>query len=225
MEKLSIEQKAERYESALERCRKLYKEAIANEYTSDIEDYETIFPELKESQDELTWLTKYIEEEAYSLSMDIRDNEDRIKLKNLQKALAWLEKQLFKPKFKVGQIIYKPNFNKSFTIAKIEDGYYYNTEGDCFPITDEDNWLDEKVVIYCDLPSTKKYETDFDNDAFWEWARKMSKEGHYVYVSEYEAPSDFKCIWQMKKKDGMGTTKTGGKQNIKVEKLFVYDRD
>lgn len=51
------------------------------------------FPELKESEDELTWLTKFIEEEAYSLSMDIRDNEDRIKLKNLQKSLAWLEKQ------------------------------------------------------------------------------------------------------------------------------------
>ena len=47
----------------------------------------------KESEDELAWLKKYIEEEAYSLSMDIRDNEDRIKLKKLQKALAWLEKQ------------------------------------------------------------------------------------------------------------------------------------
>ena len=51
------------------------------------------FPELKEGQDELTWLTKYIEEEVYSLSIDIRDDEDRVKLKNLNKALAWLEKQ------------------------------------------------------------------------------------------------------------------------------------
>ena len=54
---------------------------------------EDIFPEIKESEDELTWLTKYIEEEAYSLSIDIRDDEDRIKLKKLQNALAWLEKQ------------------------------------------------------------------------------------------------------------------------------------
>ena len=56
------------------------------------EEAETYFPELKE-MDELTWLTKYIEEEAYYLSIDIRDEEDRIKLKNLKRSLAWLEKQ------------------------------------------------------------------------------------------------------------------------------------
>lgn len=55
---------------------------------------EEVFPELKESEDELTWLTEYIEEEAYSLSMDIRDNEDCIKLKNLKKSLAWLNRQV-----------------------------------------------------------------------------------------------------------------------------------
>lgn len=56
------------------------------------EEIENMFPELKESEDELTWLTNYIQEEAYSLSMDIRDNEDRVKLKKLQRSLAWLEK-------------------------------------------------------------------------------------------------------------------------------------
>lgn len=54
---------------------------------------ERIFPELKEEVDELTWLTNYISEEAYSLSRDIRDDVDRIKLKNLQKSLEWLRKQ------------------------------------------------------------------------------------------------------------------------------------
>jgi DNA adenine methylase len=51
----------------------------------------------------------------------------------------------------------------------------------------------------------------------------MSKAGHYVYVSEYTAPDDFKCIWEKKKKDGMATTKKGKKQNTKTEKLFVYN--
>lgn len=80
-------------------------------------------------------------------------------------------------------------------------------------------------VIYCDPPyeSTKSYETDFNHIEFWDWVRKMSKNGHYVYVSEYSAPDDFKCIWQMKKKDGMGTTKKGRKQNTKIEKLFIYN--
>lgn len=78
-------------------------------------------------------------------------------------------------------------------------------------------------VIYCDPPyaSTKKYESDFDNDAFWEWCRKMKDKGNEVYISEYSAPSDFKCIWSKTRKDGMGTYKFGEKQSTKIEKLFT----
>lgn len=54
---------------------------------------ETVLPELKEDEDELEWLKQFIQEEAYSLSMDIRDDEDRFKLKKLQRSLKWLEKQ------------------------------------------------------------------------------------------------------------------------------------
>ena len=50
----------------------------------------------------------------------------------------------------------------------------------------------------------------------------MSKAGFKVIVSEYEAPEDFKCIWSLERKDGMGTTNFGDKQKTKVEKLFVY---
>lgn len=83
--------------------------------------------------------------------------------------------------------------------------------------------LDEKMIVYCDPPyaSTKKYETDFDNAKFWEWARKTSKKVKKLFISEYEAPDDFKCVWQMKKKDGLGTYK-GKRQKTKIEKLFVY---
>ena len=82
--------------------------------------------------------------------------------------------------------------------------------------------LDENDIVYCDPPyaSTKKYETDFDNEKFWEWARNASKKVKRLYVSEYDAPDDFKCIWEMEKKDGLGRKK-GKKQNIKIEKLFV----
>lgn len=71
---------------------RLAKEALESG-SYDIETIEYIFPELKENEDELTWLTRYIEEEAYSLSLDIRDDEDSIRLKKLQKAVAWLKKQ------------------------------------------------------------------------------------------------------------------------------------
>jgi DNA adenine methylase len=52
--------------------------------------------------------------------------------------------------------------------------------------------------VYCDPPyqSTKRYETDFDNNAFWEWVRETTPKVKALYVSEYEAPDDFKCIWQ-----------------------------
>ena len=81
-----------------------------------------------------------------------------------------------------------------------------------------------KSVIYCDPPyaDTKKYESDFDHIKFWNWVREMSSKGHYVYVSEYTAPSDFKCIWQKVKKDGMGSSRTGVSKT-RIEKLFVYN--
>lgn len=84
--------------------------------------------------------------------------------------------------------------------------------------------IPDKSIIYCDPPyqSTKKYESDFDNDAFWEWCRKIKKEKNaQIFISEYQAPDDFKCIWQMKRHDGMGTYKKGDKQIVKIEKLFT----
>ena len=90
MKELTIEEKAKAYDEALKKARQLCCYPTTKPFISDLQD---LFPELQESEDELTWLTKYIEEEAYSLSIDIRDNEDRIKLKNLQRSLAWLEKQ------------------------------------------------------------------------------------------------------------------------------------
>lgn len=76
-----------------------------------------------------------------------------------------------------------------------------------------------KSVIYCDPPyqSTIGYESSFDCERFWDWCRKMSILGHYVYVSEYSAPSDFKCVWRKNVKENVGKN-----VNNKVEKLFVY---
>ena len=49
---MTQEEKARAYDEALKRARKLYNDAKANEYKSDMEDYESIFPELAESEDE-----------------------------------------------------------------------------------------------------------------------------------------------------------------------------
>ena len=71
---------------------------------------------------------------------------------------------------------------------------------------------------YCEpfVGGTTKYKDNFDSDAFWQWCRDKAKEGHTVYVSEYNAPEDFKCIWEKQINSNLGgTSKTA------TEKLFT----
>ena len=55
-------------------------------------------------------------------------------------------------------------------------------------------------LIYCDPPyrGTKGYATSsgFNHEAFYEWCRRMAGQGHKVYVSEYQMPPDFVCVWE-----------------------------
>lgn len=73
-------------------------------------------------------------------------------------------------------------------------------------------------IIYCDPPynGTTKYKDSFDSDAFWQWCRDKVKEGHTVYVSEYNAPEDFKCIWEKQINSNLGNT-----AKTATEKLFT----
>jgi len=71
----------DKYETALERCKKLYNEAKVNGYTSDIKNYEIIFPELAEPEDEKI-RKEIISALKYANHKGVYD-----------KHLAWLEKQ------------------------------------------------------------------------------------------------------------------------------------
>jgi DNA adenine methylase len=78
-------------------------------------------------------------------------------------------------------------------------------------------------IIYCDPPydtkATKgKYKNDFDHSRFWQWCREKSKNGHTVFVSEYNAPDDFKCVWQMEMNQRMNNNADTSKT---IEKLFI----
>lgn len=78
------------------------------------------------------------------------------------------------------------------------------------------NW-----VIYCDPPyqDTTKYVTGgFEYDVFWQWVRDTSK-NNFVFVSEYNAPEDFKCIWSKK----VTTSLKVHEHEDRIEKLFTYD--
>jgi DNA adenine methylase len=79
----------------------------------------------------------------------------------------------------------------------------------------------EPCLIYCDIPykDTKQYTTSksFNHDIFWQWCRDMSKKGHTIFVSEYQAPNDFELVWSKEVTNSMNTTKT----YKAVEKLFT----
>lgn len=76
-------------------------------------------------------------------------------------------------------------------------------------------------IIYCDPPyeGTTGYKDKFKHADFWQWCRDKAKEGHTIFISEYNAPSDFECIWQQELKVGVAKS---GKHKKAIEKLFTY---
>ena len=62
-------------------------------------------------------------------------------------------------------------------------------------------------LVYYDPPS---YTTakGFDHYCFYEWARQMKRDGHTVYISEYDMPGDFSCVWQKQITNSVNLTKT-----------------
>ena len=81
-------------------------------------------------------------------------------------------------------------------------------------------------IIYCDIPyqGTKQYSTskDFNHSNFWQWCREKSNEGHTVFISEYNAPADFECVWQKEAKSSLSANGVIGGNKVSVEKLFKF---
>lgn len=93
---------------------------------------------------------------------------------------------------------------------------------DCLFINSSYQLLDipKESIIYCDPPyeGTTKYKDGFNHSDFWEWVRTKSLEGHSVFVSEYNAPDDFICVWQ---KDIVNSLKAS--RETETEKLFIFN--
>ena len=82
--------------------------------------------------------------------------------------------------------------------------------------------LPDNCVIYADPPynNTTGYgKVKFDSNAFWEYAREVSKT-HLMLISEQTAPDDFISIWE---KPFTRTLDVNKNNQFKVtEKLFVH---
>lgn len=80
--------------------------------------------------------------------------------------------------------------------------------------------IPKKSIIYCDPPyqGTTKYKNNFDHNKFWKWCNEQILNGHKVFVSEYSAPEDWRCIWSKEVNNSL-TKDTGSKKGI--ERLFT----
>jgi len=88
----------------------------------------------------------------------------------------------------------------------------------------EDLEIPNNSIIYCDPPydNTTKYKDSFNHSEFWEWCREMAKKGHKVFISEYNAPNDFECVWQKEVKSSLSANGGVGGNKNSIEKLFIY---
>ena len=86
--------------------------------------------------------------------------------------------------------------------------------------------IPDNSIIYCDPPyegtiQYKENKKQFNYNQYWNWIREMSKKGHQIFCSEYDAPKDFECIWEKEIKNNISNKK---KYEIRIEKLFVYNK-
>ena len=79
----------------------------------------------------------------------------------------------------------------------------------------------DATIIYCDPPykGTAGYKVKFDHEKFYQWCRDKSKEGHKVYISEYNMPDDFELIHEIELSCDIDK-RTEGKDTKRIEKLF-----
>lgn len=85
----------------------------------------------------------------------------------------------------------------------------------------EDLKIPEKSIIYCDPPyeGTTGYNKEkFNHIQFWEQCHNWVFDGHRVFVSEYNAPSDWVCVWSKEQLNCISQ----GKHIPTIEKLFIH---
>ena len=104
----------------------------------------------------------------------------------------------------------------------------------CCDYKDWDKLFDDgklvNYVIYCDIPyeNTTQYgfNTNFNYEEFWNIMRKWSIK-NIVLISEFNAPSDFKCIWSKEVINQINLSNKENRDSEKItnmERLFIYNK-
>ena len=88
----------------------------------------------------------------------------------------------------------------------------------------QDIEIPSNSIIYCDIPyaNSKEYKSakSFNHDSFWTWCRDKASQGHMVFVSEYNAPDDFVCVWEKEVSSSLSANGEIGGNKKSIEKLF-----
>lgn len=74
-------------------------------------------------------------------------------------------------------------------------------------------------IIYCDIPykNTREYISKLNHSEFYKWCFEKKEQGYNVFISEYDMPLEFKCIFEKEH-----TKKSGTQDNIKtIERLYT----
>lgn len=86
----------------------------------------------------------------------------------------------------------------------------------------------DNSVIYCDPPyeNTKGYYSTIalDYDEFWSWCKQQSN-SNILFVSSYDAPDDWGCIWQKGTVCNFDSQRNENSNKQRTEKLFVLKGD
>lgn len=80
--------------------------------------------------------------------------------------------------------------------------------------------IPDESIIYCDPPykETTKYKDKFNYYDFYDWCRCMKQKGNTIFISEYQMPSDFICVWE---KEVSRNLDVYGKNKRGTERLFT----
>jgi DNA adenine methylase len=78
-----------------------------------------------------------------------------------------------------------------------------------------------KSIIYCDPPykGTTQYKDKFNHDDFYQWLIDKTEQGHKIFISEYNMPDQFECIWS--KEITCNIDNKNKRISTKTERLFT----
>ena len=103
----------------------------------------------------------------------------------------------------------------------------HTLKGLSFNYGDYKNLKVTNSIIYCDPPykNTKEYFSKINHEEFYYWCREMVKHDNVIFVSSYDMPIDFKCIWEKQVKSTLSSNgEVDRKTKQSTEKLFILTK-